>query len=160
MLSTAERQAQLKRQFASTAYQIDTRHLGHVPLSLYWRIWRIVRIYTSFCIFASLFRVNLRQNIITCVILRHQACLKWFETVIIFESILINLSPKLMKILICSRGNVFQNIIAWRVLIINFDLLFPHFISNEFLASKWVLKQHERSDEFLNKMDANIGWSH
>ena len=41
MLSTAERQAQLKRQFASTAYQIDTRHLGHVPLSLYWRIWRI-----------------------------------------------------------------------------------------------------------------------
>ena len=30
-----------ERQFASTAYQIDTRHLGHVPLSLYWRIWRI-----------------------------------------------------------------------------------------------------------------------
>ena len=55
-------------------------------------------------------------------------------------------------------GNVFQNIIAWRVLIINFDLLFPHFISNEFLAPKWVLKQNERSDEFMNKMGANI-WS-
>ena len=66
--------------------------------------WRFGTVCSRFCIYVSLFWVNLRQNIITCVILRHQACLKWFETVIIFESILINLSPKLMKILIRSQA--------------------------------------------------------